>query len=119
MKAGVACAMAASWPRDAGRARAPEARLLLTLRDRRGGAGRGTRASIADGLELRLGGGLRADELRAVRAARGNCYLDVTVGGVSAHAGNPDLGVNAIQPGPRWSSASAARPRAAARAHPC
>ena len=59
-------------------------------------AGRGTRAAIADGLDCDWAVVCEPTELRAVRAARGNCYLDVAVAGVSAHAGNPDLGVNAI-----------------------
>lgn len=35
-------------------------------------------------------------DLQTIIAARGDCYLDVTVTGRAAHSGNPDDGVNAI-----------------------
>jgi acetylornithine deacetylase len=95
MKAGVACAMAA-FVAAARAVPEPKARLLLTLVIDEEDAGRGTRASIANGLDCDWAVVCEPTELRAVRAARGNCYLDVAVAGVSAHAGNPDLGVNAI-----------------------
>ncbi len=95
MKAGVACAMAA-FVACARAVPDPKARLLLTLVIDEEDAGRGTRAAIADGLDCDWAVVCEPTELRAVRAARGNCYLDVAVAGVSAHAGNPDLGVNAI-----------------------
>jgi len=98
MKAGVACAMAA-FVACARAVREPQARLLLTLVIDEEDAGRGTRAAIAGGLDCDWAVVCEPTELRAVRAARGNCYLDVTVTGVSAHAGNPDLGVNAIHAG--------------------
>lgn len=98
MKAGVACAMAA-FVACARAVPNPQARLLLTLVIDEEDAGRGTRASIADGLDCDWAVVCEPTELRAVRAARGNCYLDVTIAGVSAHAGNPDLGVNAIHAG--------------------
>jgi acetylornithine deacetylase len=95
MKAGVACAMAA-FVACARAVPEPRARLLLTLVIDEEDAGRGTRASIGNGLDCDWAVVCEPTELRAVRAARGNCYLDVAVAGVSAHAGNPDLGVNAI-----------------------
>ena len=95
MKAGLACAMAA-FVACARAVPDPKARLLLTLVIDEEDAGRGTRAAIADGLDCDWAVVCEPTELRAVRAARGNCYLDVAVAGVSAHAGNPDLGVNAI-----------------------
>jgi acetylornithine deacetylase len=98
MKAGVACAMAA-FVACARAVPNPQARLLLTLVIDEEDAGRGTRASIAAGLDCDWAVVCEPTELRAVRAARGNCYLDVTIAGVSAHAGNPDLGVNAIHAG--------------------
>lgn len=98
MKAGVACAMAA-FVACARAVPNPRARLLLTLVIDEEDAGRGTCASIADGLDCDWAVVCEPTELRAVRAARGNCYLDVTIAGVSAHAGNPDLGVNAIHAG--------------------
>jgi acetylornithine deacetylase len=98
MKAGVACAMAA-FVACARAVSEPRARLLLTLVIDEEDAGRGTRAAIAQGLDCDWAVVCEPTELRAVRAARGNCYLDVTVTGVSAHAGNPDLGVNAIHAG--------------------
>jgi acetylornithine deacetylase len=98
MKAGVACAMAA-FVACARAVPNPQARLLLTLVIDEEDAGRGTRAAIAGGLDCNWAVVCEPTELRAVRAARGNCYLDVTIAGVSAHAGNPDLGVNAIHAG--------------------
>lgn len=35
-------------------------------------------------------------DLQTIIAARGDCYLDITVTGRAAHSGNPDDGVNAI-----------------------
>ncbi len=95
MKAGLACAMAA-FVACARAVPEPKARLLLTLVIDEEDAGRGTRAAIAEGLDCDWALVCEPTELRAVRATRGNCYLDVSVTGVSAHAGNPDLGVNAI-----------------------
>ena len=95
MKAGLTCAMAA-FVACARAVPDPKARLLLTLVIDEEDAGRGTRAAIADGLDCDWAVVCEPTELRVVRAARGNCYLDVSVAGVSAHAGNPDRGVNAI-----------------------
>ncbi len=98
MKAGVACAMVA-FVAATRAVREPLGRLLLTLVIDEEDAGRGTRAVIRDGLDCDWAVVCEPTDLVAVRAARGNCYLDVTVSGVSAHAGNPDLGVNAIHAG--------------------
>ncbi len=78
MKAGLACAMAA-FVACARAVPDPKARLLLTLVIDEEDTGRGTRAAIANGLDCDWAVVCEPTELRAVRATRGNCYLDVSV----------------------------------------
>ncbi len=95
MKAGCACAMVALVA--ASRAvEEPVGRILLTLVVDEEDAGRGTRAAIADGLRADWALVCEPTELKPLRAAKGNCYFEVRVSGRSAHAGAPDLGINAI-----------------------
>lgn len=95
MKAGVATMLAGLVA--AVRA-VPEPRGRVTLAcvvDEEDG-GLGTRRTIAAGLRADWAVIAEPTECRPVRAAKGNCYLEVRVGGVAAHAGAPDAGANAI-----------------------
>jgi acetylornithine deacetylase len=95
MKAGCACAMAAVVA-AARSVPEPVGRVILTLVADEEDAGRGTRATIAGGLQADWALVCEPTELKPVRAAKGDCYIEVRVTGKSAHAGAPDLGVNAI-----------------------
>ncbi len=94
MKAGCACAMTVMA--DLASARATTGAVVLTLVIDEEDAGRGTRATIADGIHAEAALICEPTSLKPVRAAKGNCYLAVTVHGRNAHAGAPDDGRNAI-----------------------
>jgi acetylornithine deacetylase len=95
MKAGCACAMAAMVA-AARTVDEPVGRVILTLVIDEEDAGRGTRHTIAEGLRADWALVCEPTELKPVRAAKGDCYIEVRVSGKAAHAGAPDLGVNAI-----------------------
>lgn len=61
-------------------------------------AGTGIQALVRDAAPARYLGCITAEptDLQTVIAARGDAYLDITVGGVAAHSGRPDDGRNAI-----------------------
>jgi acetylornithine deacetylase len=59
-------------------------------------SGIGTRSAIAGGLQATWSVIGEPTDLQPISAAKGNCYFEVQVTGRSAHAGSPDLGVNAI-----------------------
>jgi acetylornithine deacetylase len=56
----------------------------------------GTRAAIADGVAAPVAIIAEPTELQTICAAKGNCYFTIVVSGRAAHAGSPELGINAI-----------------------
>jgi acetylornithine deacetylase/succinyl-diaminopimelate desuccinylase family protein len=58
--------------------------------------GLGTQAAIKAGLAADWAVIGEPTELQPIRACKGDCYFEIEVGGVAAHAGSPDAGVNAI-----------------------
>jgi acetylornithine deacetylase/succinyl-diaminopimelate desuccinylase family protein len=58
--------------------------------------GIGTQAAIRAGLSADWAVIGEPTELQPIRACKGDCYFEIAVGGVAAHAGSPDAGVNAI-----------------------
>ena len=56
----------------------------------------GTKAAIAAGITAPLAIIAEPTELQTICAAKGNCYFTITLRGRAAHAGSPELGVNAI-----------------------
>lgn len=59
-------------------------------------SGLGTRAAIAEGIDAECAVLAEPTELQPICAAKGNCYFKIDVRGRAAHAGSPELGVNAI-----------------------
>jgi acetylornithine deacetylase len=58
--------------------------------------GIGTQAAIKAGLPADWAVIGEPTELQPIRACKGDCYFEVEIRGVAAHAGSPDEGVNAI-----------------------
>jgi acetylornithine deacetylase/succinyl-diaminopimelate desuccinylase-like protein len=58
--------------------------------------GIGTQAAIKAGLAADWAVIGEPTELQPIRACKGDCYFEVEIRGVAAHAGSPDEGVNAI-----------------------
>ncbi|MEX0810274.1 MAG: M20 family metallopeptidase [Dongiaceae bacterium] len=58
--------------------------------------GLGTQAAIKAGLTADWAVIGEPTELQPIRACKGDCYFEVEIRGVAAHAGSPDEGVNAI-----------------------
>ncbi len=56
----------------------------------------GTRAAVADGVAAPYAIIAEPTELQTICAAKGNCYFTIVVSGRAAHAGSPELGINAI-----------------------
>src|SRR5436189_248417 len=51
---------------------------------------------IADGIKAPCAVIAEPTELQTICAAKGNCYFTIRASGRAAHAGSPELGVNAI-----------------------
>jgi len=95
MKSGLAAIMAAMI--DANRiVKRPSRSLAFAAVIDEENTGTGTKAALRDGIDARYAIIAEPTELQPICAAKGNCYLRIEVAGKAAHAGFPELGVNAI-----------------------